>query len=174
MFATKGRLKIALFAILAILSIGVTVILVYAAGDPSIRKSDSGVTASKVYWDAFVTNTHYSRSADRTYSNHGYYVENDGTKDVEVDYEFTHRVMKGTAKPIERKERDSVTVYRKNHPRKQNPRSSVRTRNYGENVSHLDGPGYHIDAYTRLTLIQSGKNIVDRTFKIVTPKFRIE
>lgn len=166
-------MKVTLFAILAILSIGVTVILVYAAGDPSIRKSDSGVTASKVYWDAFVTNTHYSRPADRSYSNHGYYVENDGSKDVEVDYEFTHRVMKGTAKPIEEKETGKVTVYRKNHPVKKHPRSSVRTRNYAENVSHLDGPGYHIDAYTRLTLIQSGKNIVDRTFKIVTPKFEL-
>ena len=129
MFATKGRLKVALFATLAVLLIGVTVILVHAIGDPNLRKSDSGVTASKVYWDAFVTNVHYSNPADKTYSNHGYYVENDGTKDVTVDYEFTHRVMKGSAKPIEKKQRGSVTVYRKNHPRKQNPRSSAKTKN---------------------------------------------
>ena len=140
MNATKGRVKVTLFAILAILSIGVTVILVYAAGDPNLRKSDSGVTDSKVYWDAFITNTHYSESADRTYSNHGYYVENDGTKNVEVDYEFTHRVMQGTAEMIPRKETGKVTVYRKNHPVKKHPRSSVRTRNYAENVSHKCEP----------------------------------
>ena len=174
MFAIKGRLKVALFTTLVVLLIGVTFFLVHAAGDPNLRKSDSGVTESKVYWDAFVTNTHYSKSADMTYSNHGYYVENDGTKDVEVDYEFTHRVMQGTDRPIERKERDTVTVYRKNHPRKKNPRSSAKTKNYDEDVDWLSGTGFYIDAYTRLTLIQDGKNIVDRTFKIVTLTFDLD
>ena len=170
----KKKLKLALFTTLVVLLIGVTFFVVHAAGDPNLRKSGSGVTASKVYWDAFVTNTHYSASADKTYSNHGYYVENDGTKDVEVDYEFTHRVMKGTARPIERKERDTVTVYKKNHPRKKNPRSSAKTKNYDEEVDWLKGSDFYIDAYTRLTLIQSGSNIVDRTFKIVTPTFDLD
>ena len=92
--------------------------------------------------------------------------ENGSTANVTVDYEFTHRVMKGSSVLIPKKVKDTATAYRKNHPNKKKPRSSYDTEYYRVPVSHLDGSGFKIDAYTRLTLIQQGSNIVDRTFRI--------
>lgn len=156
----------AVFTMIAVLLIGVAVTFVLAN-----RNSDYGYVGenSDVYWDAFVANVKYDRTQDTTNSDHGFYVENGSTKDVKVEYEFTHRFMKGSAVLIPKKRTGTATAYRRNHPRKQNPRSANDTEFYRVDVSSYDGSGYKIDAYTRLRLLHgsTSKNILNRTFRIV-------
>ena len=160
MFSLR-RLQVLALSVLAVLLIGVAVTVVYAN-----RDSDDGITDDDIYWDAFVANVKYDRAADTTNSDHGIYVENDGTSvNVEADYEFTHRVMKGNTVVIpEKKRTNSEIAYRMNWPVKKAPRNVNDTEEYRVDVSSLDGPGHKIDAYTRLTLIGQG---VDNTFKLV-------
>ena len=159
MFATKRQGKVTLFIALAVLLIGVVVTFVYAN-----RDSDSGITDDGVYWDAFIANVYYDEARDTTHSDHGFYVENGSPSNVTVDYEFTHRVMKESAVLIERKQTGIKNAYRINHPVETHPRSAYDTKDYRVDVSHLDGPGHKIDAYTRLTLVGKG---VDKTFNLV-------
>lgn len=164
---TLGRVKTtAIFVALTVLLIGVAVTFVCAN-----RESDSGFAGEDedVYWDAFVANVKYDDKEDTTNSDHGFYVENGSTKNVTVDYEFTHRFMKGSAVLIPKKRTGTKTAFRRNHPRPQNPRSAHDTEDYRVNVSSYSGMGYKINAYTRLRLLQGSaeKNILDRTFRIV-------
>ena len=163
---TLGRVKTtAVFVALTVLLIGVTVTLVLA------RDSDSGFAGENedVYWDAFVANVKYDDEEDTTNSDHGFYVENGSTHNVTVDYEFTHRFMKGSSVLIPRKEAAKKTAFRVNHPDKKKPHSAHGYKEWRVDVSSYDGMGYKIDAYTRLTLLQgsASKNILDRTFRIV-------
>ena len=76
--------------------------------------------------------------------------------------------MKGSAVLIPKKRTNTKTAYKRNHPRKQNPRSASDTEPYRVDVSSYDGMGYKIDAYTRLRLLHGSaeENILDRTFRI--------
>ena len=156
----------AVFVALVVLFIGAVVTLVGAN-----RDSDYGYAGENedVYWDAFVANVEYDEAQDTTNSDHGFYVENGSTKDVKVEYEFTHRFMKGSAVLIQKKRTGTKTAYRKNHPNKHKPRSANDTEFYRVDVSAHEGTGFKIDAYTRLRLLHgsAGKNILDRTFRIV-------
>lgn len=159
----------AVFVALVVLFIGAVVTLVRAHYHN--RESDYGYAGENndVYWDAFVANVGYDSATDTTNSDHGFYVENGSTKDVKVEYEFTHRFMKGSSVLIPKKRTGTKTAYRRNHPRSQNPRSANDTENYRVDVSSYSGTGYKVDAYTRLRLLHGSgqRNILDRTFRIV-------
>ena len=169
MLASRRFKTTAVFVALAVLFISAVVTLVHA--NHHNRDADYGYAGENddVYWDAFVDNVEYSEVQDTTNSDHGFYVENGSTKDVTVDYEFTHRFMKGSAVLIPKKRTGTKTAHRKNHPRKQAPRSANDTEYYRVDVSSYDGTDYKIDAYTRLRLLHgsAGKNILDRTFRVV-------
>ena len=151
-----------------VLLIGVMVTFVLAN-----RNSDSGFAGSDedVYWDAFVANVKYDDMEDTTNSDHGFYVENGSTKSVTVNYEFTHRFMKGSSVLIPRKERSTKTAHKVNHPDKKKPRSAHGYKEWRVDVSSYSGMGYKIDAYTRLRLLHGSaeKNILDREFRFVVP-----
>ena len=117
----------AVFVALVVLFIGAVVTLVRAHHHN--RESDSGFAGSDedVYWDAFVANVGYDSATDTTNSDHGFYVENGSTKDVKVEYEFTHRFMKGSSVLIPKKRTGTKTAYRRNHPRSHEAQTTQKT-----------------------------------------------
>ena len=132
MFAVKGRLKLALLVILAVSLIGV--VYVHAAhkggyiGDPSL------------YYSVGVSNVGFSgRTA---HSDHRYAIENYSKYDLEVTWEFAHKVMlpdKSLFRDIS--EHDIVTV------KKYKDKYDADTRS-----TRLPGGKYYIDSYTSVDI----------------------
>ena len=111
-----------------------------------------------VYWDVTVGNLY--RSGDYTYSYHQFYVENDSDGDVDLTYEFAHRVIqtftdgradlvKITKKQPPEGTSDIVTVTRWGL---NNDSSALKEKTHSADISGLPPGMFYIDAYTRINL----------------------
>lgn len=115
-----------------------------------------------VYWD--VTVDDLEKSGSYTYSYHQFYVENDSDEDVDLTYEFTHRVMRlqPSEEMIAKKQppegtSDIVTVPRWGL---NNDSSASKEKTHSAYIGNLPTGTFYIDAYTRINLLGITENPV--------------
>ena len=144
MFATRRQVKVTLFAALAVLLI--SAVGVYALTTHGYNED--------VYWDVTVDNLY--KSGNYTYSYHQFFVENDSDENVDLTYEFTHRVMRlqTNEEMIAKKQppegtSDIVTVPEWGI---NNDSSAFKEKTHSAYIGGLPPGDFYIDAYTRINL----------------------
>ena len=132
MFETKGRLKVALFVIPAVLLIGV--VYVHAAhrggyiSDPSL------------YYSVGVSNVGFSGRTAR--SSHSYAIENYSKYDLEVTWEYAHKVMLSNKSLFRDISKHGIVTVKANRDKYAG----------GTRSTTLPGGRYYIDAYTSVDI----------------------